>query len=1084
MLGSAAGRDQWGTCLWCKMGHPEHYRLHQQDRKCARCTWGKVCGRAKRRFPLIPERWLPDVGVLPIPPGALERTWVHIRKRRKAGPGGGSEREFYFACRACPAFAAAGAHLWHLQRHHDSRIHHMGVARLLQVHVGPTGAPRAAAPPKEHFLAAWKAAADLKDNQGVPGIMSRVKMAELHECLVDAKVQADRAFMLAAETITLVRDESKGMLIIRAMACSETLEYKSALLGLAVTAAGDAYSINRETRRIIKDFLGGDEEATLRFSEKIEAVCVDSASSELKSARLMMMEQQGAASAGGSAVGSDAPLVAANLKAIVRDRPHASRRITSRPWQAEPYIDRLAQDFIMGQDSIIQRIRHSTMFTSWYESNVERVCRGAHMRAARALGAAKHRFETWSRPFAQLVLTLGAVIRTAEQIIIERKAGSEVDSARSFLERIDVEAVVQLGMLADAADEAMCLTRLFDDEATDPAEQADAITDFKRRIETLFATAQPACFRLQGFTTEAITFLETQVTVMTLTGGRQKFRTLGGPACATDVIKAACVCRMREWVRMAGVVISAEFPDFELVNAFWVFKLAKESSVPDQHRVTSERMVAFRRLGQTFALDPEALARQWIVLQPIAQKQQRQTACSNREAWQHAARCKPRQLAAAELTHVLIRYLGWAISTSGVEHTFAQCRRVLAHRGSCSPRTALRFLRIIEPMPGDLVALNALVLAAQDAWVARHRWPCRQGRPKPAYFRSARKAGTRAAWLRERRAQVTQAVAQDAVRGGHRRRENVVGSPTGRDDATARGAQAKAGAKGKAKAKAKAKLPPPPPLQEEERFLRVKARKRKVEAYQLGQLLPEEGSAELAQEAAAFAHQQMKTDKTAVMAQRLRQEKSSAMSRLLPGHIRQHGMRFHLPPLAAAALSAAELRLLRAALSPFRDNETPLEAADVLIVPTLDSQTLSHKVQWAGMLLGAYLVLPSFFTQENLAVIKYKGMIRRPRSVFITVGFRRQHPKLCDVLELLCARVDGSAWKVFQEAADFHASWLGSNKTKRGQHLVLHAKTDRLPPPGVHRDVRKMHLKQFHSHIMTVDHHLTRTTYDPVMAET
>ena len=35
---------------------------------------------------------------------------------------------------------------------------------------------------------------------------------------------------------------------------------------------------------------------------------------------------------------------------------------------------------------------------------------------------------------------------------------------------------------------------------------------------------------------------------------------------------------------------------------------------------------------------------------------------------------------------------------------------------------------------------------------------------------------------------------------------------------------------------------------------------------------------------------------------------------------------------------------------------------------------------------------------------------------------------------------------------------------------------------SLHEDVRRLHLKQFHSHIMVVAHHLTRSTYDPVMA--
>ena len=81
-------------------------------------------------------------------------------------------------------------------------------------------------------------------------------------------------------------------------------------------------------------------------------------------------------------------------------------------------------------------------------------------------------------------------------------------------------------------------------------------------------------------------------------------------------------------------------------------------------------------------------------------------------------------------------------------------------------------------------------------------------------------------------------------------------------------------------------------------------------------------------------------------------------------------------------------------------------------------------------------------TQGNLAVIKYQGVIRRHRTVLTIVGPKRLRPKSCGAPDLpQPARAPGSAWTVLREVADFHAaSWLGSNKSKRGQRIVLHAK--------------------------------------------
>ena len=71
------------------------------------------------------------------------------------------------------------------------------------------------------------------------------------------------------------------------------------------------------------------------------------------------------------------------------------------------------------------------------------------------------------------------------------------------------------------------------------------------------------------------------------------------------------------------------------------------------------------------------------------------------------------------LSHVLQRYFGWGISTSGVEHGFAAQRRLLQHRGSASEETKLNWMVLSGALPaGDEV--DFVITGAQEVW-------CKQG---------------------------------------------------------------------------------------------------------------------------------------------------------------------------------------------------------------------------------------------------------------------------------------------------------------------------------------------------------------------
>ena len=169
----------------------------------------------------------------------------------------------------------------------------------------------------------------------------------MRACLYEALRKDRQAFLRRAETIMLIRDESKGLLLVRLMACDVDLNTRVFTLGVTANAGSDAFDIDRATKGLLRGFCTPladkepDQPLLEHVANKIEAVCVDSASNELKAGRLMK------------------ETFAPNMKAVIRDRAHATRRLLSRPWAAEPELEDVAHVFVMGRHSLCQRIHHS-----------------------------------------------------------------------------------------------------------------------------------------------------------------------------------------------------------------------------------------------------------------------------------------------------------------------------------------------------------------------------------------------------------------------------------------------------------------------------------------------------------------------------------------------------------------------------------------------------------------------------------------------------------------------------------------------------------------------------------------------------
>ena len=122
---------------------------------------------------------------------------------------------------------------------------------------------------------------------------------------------------------------------------------------------------------------------------------------------------------------------------------------------------------LTNSDSVAQLIWKSKVFTSWFEDFVKQLGTNHAAFGARVknLCAAKQRFESYSKPLCRIILWLPAVLRTMQAIASDRDTKPEGRAAKRWLANTSAHDLLQLAMLADAADEAMILIRTVDDES-------------------------------------------------------------------------------------------------------------------------------------------------------------------------------------------------------------------------------------------------------------------------------------------------------------------------------------------------------------------------------------------------------------------------------------------------------------------------------------------------------------------------------------------------------------------------------------------------------------------------------------------
>ena len=128
--------------------------------------------------------------------------------------------------------------------------------------------------------------------------------------------------------------------------------------------------------------------------------------------------------------------------------------------------------------------------------------------------------------------------------------------------------------------------------------------------------------------------------------------------------RSHCLEHMRAWIHLAKAELAAEFPGWEIGQAFQVFGLTRG---PDEPVVSDHTSLHLTRLARACQVDSASLIAEFSYHEHTALQLRQQTRCTAKAAWADALRRHSRWQAdqPETLKHVLTRWMGFAASTSG-----------------------------------------------------------------------------------------------------------------------------------------------------------------------------------------------------------------------------------------------------------------------------------------------------------------------------------------------------------------------------------------------------------------------------------
>ena len=215
--------------------------------------WRLIRSQWAARLPLVPDNFQLDPDRVP----ALRRRELHMSwLQRVPGP------DFRVRCIVC----AARGHTYEISERQKRRIGNVLVHQASAVHgahlvdylnqdVGPNGKSLAGSPSAEEFHQVWDAIAGGRAAaSGVQKVAQRHKVEKMMWLLVEALFTLHRKVVGQAESIALMRDESRGCMIVRISCVTGQLHQLRTTLGMCRGHGTGAAAVTEATRRIIKTF--------------------------------------------------------------------------------------------------------------------------------------------------------------------------------------------------------------------------------------------------------------------------------------------------------------------------------------------------------------------------------------------------------------------------------------------------------------------------------------------------------------------------------------------------------------------------------------------------------------------------------------------------------------------------------------------------------------------------------------------------------------------------------------------------------------------------------------------------------------
>eukprot|EP00974_Lingulodinium_polyedra_P134267 11228356-Lingulodinium_polyedra.AAC.1 len=621
-----------------------------------RCVVLMLPDTYKHVFARCRERW--EARFLVDPSLPQLGTWLHAEE---------SEGQWTLRCLVCAshsgkprivASSAKGTRLeaGMLQQHELTHAHCLARRALTGCKLPVDNILDHKAPPRSWLQAVLDHRRLLRPNKKgveVDGCkLGRNKVVRLTSALAETRRMLDRDFMQHAQYLTLHTDGKGPRILVTYVAVNKALETRRGVLGHAHTVGlgkghiGIALGVKQVMRNFCTEgFFGpGGSNMPCRVDKRLLnhmfqisiALDADAASDEQLAAKILQCRWTPNA-------------------VVLKDHTHAARRLLTRPWAHDKFLDDILKMCVFGRHSVTQLIQHSHLHQETFRSlaaDMEAEVNVAPDSTGRIkdLKSAKHRFESHFEPLSRICLFLPAYIMTAVSIAIVRKGKAEAKHAAAFLNWISEERLVALAMLADAAQHGLEFIRFWDGDNVDPSAISGEIGVFVLKAQSLFMDGK--CTSL-GHTHHMLKSLNKPIPIPKHASG-VPLRSVGGVDVSTAV--EANLKRLQCWVSMAIEVLQTEFPDTEFLQCFTMFALKREGAPPPVHDAAFQRHAD--RLALKSGLDLAKFTGQFEDVHYLAQYLYKTIpGISALEAWREALARKRRRWGAMRPLDEIMRGL-------------------------------------------------------------------------------------------------------------------------------------------------------------------------------------------------------------------------------------------------------------------------------------------------------------------------------------------------------------------------------------------------------------------------------------------